>query len=83
MPIGKFNPEFLVNATTLNGQNDSSVTALADGRYVVSWRDASATGVDTSFTAIRARIFFADGTQSVPEFVVNTTTRRVISPKTA
>ncbi len=74
MPIGKFNPEFLVNATTLNGQNDSSVTALADGRYVVSWRDASATGVDTSFTAIRARIFFADGTQSVPEFVVNTTT---------
>ncbi len=66
--------EFLVNTTTANGQTDSSVTALADGRFVVSWTDTSATTGDTSSSAIRARIFNADGTQSVPEFVVNTTT---------
>jgi Ca2+-binding RTX toxin-like protein len=73
MPILKANPEFLVNSTTLNSQFDSSVTALADGRFVVTYTDNSVTGGDTSGPAIRARIFNADGTQSVPEFLVNTT----------
>jgi Ca2+-binding RTX toxin-like protein len=67
-------PEFLVNTTTTNSQYDSSIAILADGRFVVSWTDESATGGDTSQGAIRARIFNADGTQSVPEFLVNTTT---------
>jgi Ca2+-binding RTX toxin-like protein len=67
-------PEFLVNTTTNNGQSDSSVTALADGRFVVTYSDFSGSGGDTSDFAIRARIFNADGTQSVPEFLVNTTT---------
>ncbi len=66
--------EFPVNITTANDQYESSVTALADGRFVVSWTDNSATTGDTSGTAIRARIFNADVTQSVPEFLVNTTT---------
>jgi Ca2+-binding RTX toxin-like protein len=67
-------PEFLVNTTTTNSQQESSIAVLADGRFVVSWTDSSATGADTSGSAIRARIFNADGTQSVPEFVVNSTT---------
>jgi RTX calcium-binding nonapeptide repeat (4 copies) len=67
-------PEFLVNTTTLNTQFFSNVTALADGRFVVTWSDYSATGGDTSFGAVRSRIFNADGSQSVPEFLVNTTT---------
>jgi Ca2+-binding RTX toxin-like protein len=67
-------PEFLVNTTTTNGQVESSVTALADGRFVVTYTDDSQSGGDTSSTAIRARIFNADGTQSVPELLVNTTT---------
>jgi hypothetical protein len=67
-------PEFLVNTTTTSGQNQSSVATLADGRFVVTWNDNSGTGGDTSGTAVRGRIFNANGTQSVPEFLVNTTT---------
>jgi Ca2+-binding RTX toxin-like protein len=66
-------PEFLVNTTVFSDQSDSSVTVLADGRFVVTWSDGSASGGDTSGTAIRARIFNADGTQSVSELLVNTT----------
>jgi Ca2+-binding RTX toxin-like protein len=73
MSILKANPEFLVNSTVTSGQFDSSVTALADGRFVVTFTDFSVSGGDTSSFAIRARIFNADGTQSVPEFLVNTT----------
>jgi Ca2+-binding RTX toxin-like protein len=67
-------PEFLINTTTTNSQNESSITALADGRFVVTWDDNSFTGGDISSTAVRGRIFNADGTQSRPEFLVNTTT---------
>ena len=73
MTIARIGSEFLVNSTTLNFQTESSVTALSDGRFVVTFTDQSATGGDTSLTAVRARIFNADGTQSVPEFLVNTT----------
>ncbi len=74
MPILRANPEFLVNTSTLNFQNQSSVTALADGRFVVSWTDQSTGRGDTSGSAVHARIFNFDGTQSVSEFLVNTTT---------
>ena len=67
-------PEFLVNTTTTGGQYESSVTALADGRFVVTWTDYSVTGGDTSFTAVRGQMFAADGTKSGTEFLVNTTT---------
>ncbi len=62
----------MVNTTTADVQFDSSVTALADGRFVVSWSDRSTTAGDTSGSAVRARIFNADGSQSVQEFLVNT-----------
>jgi Ca2+-binding RTX toxin-like protein len=66
--------EFLVNTTTLTGQFSSRTAVLSDGRFAVTWSDPSATGGDTSSVAIRARIFNPDGSESVPEFLVNTTT---------
>jgi Ca2+-binding RTX toxin-like protein len=74
MTIARLGSEFLVNTTTVGSQQDSAVTTMADGRFVVSWTDFSQTGGDTTNGAIRARIFNADGTESVPEFLVNTTT---------
>jgi RTX calcium-binding nonapeptide repeat (4 copies) len=70
----KFGTEFLVNTTTSNGQFAPSITALADGRFVLTWMDNSATGGDTSSDAVRAQVFNADGSKSGAEFLVNTTT---------
>ena len=66
--------EFLVNTSTQNSQVDSRITTLADGRFVVSWSDGSMTGGDTSGGAIFAQVFYADGTKSGAEFMVNTIT---------
>ena len=70
----KSGAEFLVNTTTTNGQFEGVVTALADGRFVVTWTDFSFTGGDSSDTAVRGQIFAADGSKSGLEFLVNTTT---------
>lgn len=50
-------PEFQVNTTITGVQVESSVSVLADGRFVVTWTDYSATGGDTSSGAIRGQIF--------------------------
>jgi Ca2+-binding RTX toxin-like protein len=70
----KSGSEFLVNSTTDGFQWEPAVSALADGRFVVAWRDESETGEDTSTWAVRAQVFNADGSTSGPEFLVNTTT---------
>ncbi len=67
-------PEFLVNTTTTSGQNQPTVTAFPDGRFVVVWTDQSQSGSDTSFAAIRGQLFDASGAISGAEFLVNTTT---------
>ena len=66
--------EFLVHAPSTRYQLDPAISALADGRFVVSWTDYRQTGADTSFNAIRAQVFNADGSLYGTEFVVNTTT---------
>ena len=53
---GKVGGEIIVNTTTSGIQDEPSLAALPDGRIVVTWRDASATGGDTSGTAIRTQI---------------------------
>lgn len=53
----KFGSEFLVNSTTADHQYQPSIAALADGRFVVSWADSSASGGDTSGVAVRGQIF--------------------------
>jgi len=69
-------PEFLVNTTIESYQYDSAVAALPDGRFIVSWTDSSRKGsADFSDSLdIYARIFNADGSESRPEFTINTWT---------
>ena len=39
MPTRKWKEEILVNTTTTGSQDQSSVTGLADGGFVITWRD--------------------------------------------
>ena len=66
--------DFLVNQTTAATQQSGEPVGLSDGSFVVVWTDFSATGDDTDLTAVRARIFNADGSPAGDEFVVNSTT---------
>ena len=61
-PVGS---ELLVNTATNSVQDQPQITALANGGFVVTWRDLSngvggATG-DSSQTAVKAQVFAADG----------------------
>ena len=66
--------EFLVNTTTTGSQAEQSITALADGRFVVAWTDDSHSTANPSGIEVLAQVFNADGTRSGAEFLVNTTT---------
>ncbi|MCI0151900.1 hypothetical protein KNO81_39340 [Paraburkholderia sediminicola] len=61
--------EFKVNTYSAGQQMHSSVTALADGGYVVTWQSY---GQDGSHIGIYGQRFAADGTPSGEEFKVNT-----------
>lgn len=63
-----FGTELLVNTITLSAQQECSITALADGRFVVCWTDQSGTE-DTIATGIRAQVFNADGSVSGSSFL--------------
>jgi hypothetical protein len=69
----RLGPEFVVNSITASNQQEPTITALADGRFVVAWTDYSASVTDTSGSAIRAQIYSANGTRIGAEFLVNTT----------
>ncbi|NOT16046.1 MAG: hypothetical protein HOP21_10865, partial [Methylotenera sp.] len=62
--------EFQVNTTTTNEQFDSSITALADGGFVVSWTSYQ----DGSGAGIYAQRYNAAGQAQGAEFQVNTYT---------
>ncbi|HZF95962.1 MAG TPA: calcium-binding protein, partial [Allosphingosinicella sp.] len=70
----KVGGQVLANDTTLGAQSNSSVTALSNGNILVTWSDASATGGDTSGSAVRAQILSASGAKVGGEFLVNTET---------
>lgn len=53
-------PEQVVPTTTTGDQTGPSVAALGEDAFVVVWRDASGAAPDTSGTAARARIIYAD-----------------------
>jgi VCBS repeat-containing protein len=63
--------EFLVNTTTSSVQVDSSITALSDTKFIVTW---SSYFQDGSYFGIYGQVFNSDGTKSGSEFRVNTTT---------
>ncbi|WP_299752288.1 tandem-95 repeat protein [uncultured Tateyamaria sp.] len=69
--------EFLVNEFTNGGQATSSVTALANGYFVVTWASEDGQQGDTSGSAIKARIFDTDGNEMVSEFLVNEFTNSI------
>ena len=60
--------EFLVNSYTIGWQGHPSVTALADGGFVVTWSSA---GQDGSANGVYGQRYNADGTASGSEFQVN------------
>jgi len=64
--------DFVVNTTAANNQFQPVVSALLDGRFVVTWYSNDT--ADGSGSVIRARLFNADGTAVGNDFVVNTTT---------
>ncbi|MCB1449466.1 MAG: cadherin domain-containing protein, partial [Nitratireductor sp.] len=67
----KVGSEFQVNATTFSSQHYSSVAALADGGFVVTW---SSLGQDTSNYGIYGQRYDVDGNAIGPEFKINTFT---------
>lgn len=66
----------MVNTTTAEDQRESAVTALANGQFIVTWRDESETAGDTDGSAVRAQIFDAEGKKIGNEFLINKTTSR-------
>jgi Ca2+-binding RTX toxin-like protein len=71
MPIKNIGQEFIVNTTATSNQEDPSVTALTDGRFVMTW--FSADNGDGSGSCIRGRVYNADGVPAGSDFIVNTT----------
>jgi hypothetical protein len=76
--VSKVGTEILVNTATIDEQFGGQVVALANGGFVVTWRDDSqgaggATG-DSDGAAVKAQVFAADGTRVGSEFLVNTAT---------
>jgi Ca2+-binding RTX toxin-like protein len=67
--------EFRVNSSILNNQMQSSIAALNDGGFVVTWKSFEAGDVYVGGD-IYAQRYDADGTPHGLEFRVNTTTAR-------
>lgn len=64
--------EFRVNTTTANFQENPTITALADGGFVVSWMSFNQDAASTY--GIYAQRYDVDGSPHGTEFRVNTTT---------
>ncbi|HRJ68044.1 MAG TPA: Ig-like domain-containing protein [Beijerinckiaceae bacterium] len=69
--------EFAINTTTVNDQMAPSVTALADGGFLVTW---ASFGQDGSDYGVIGQRFSSNGVMVGSEFVVNTTTLDYQSP---
>lgn len=70
MPSPIIGADFIVNSTTVGTQYTPGITALADGRFVVTWVSDEGSGTSPD---IRGRIYNADGTPEGDDFIVNTT----------
>ncbi len=66
--------EFKVNTITNSYQEHSSVTALADGGFVVTWQSFASHASDGSEYNISGQRYTANGSRSGSEFQVNTHT---------
>jgi hypothetical protein len=70
----KIGAEFLVNTTVALGQDQPSVASLSSGGFVVTWRDGSLSGSDTSSTAVRGQVLDSSGAKVGGEFLLHTAT---------
>lgn len=68
----KVGSEFLVETQTTMNQQKSTITALADGGFVVSWETTDGTQ-DGYGIAIKAQRYSSTGVKVGSEFLVNTT----------
>ncbi|WP_281401749.1 hypothetical protein [Microvirga soli] len=68
---GTIGSEVLINSTTANAQWSTSVTALADGGWVVTWESY---GQDGDSNGIYQQRYNANGSRVLGETQVNTTT---------
>ncbi|HWO57503.1 MAG TPA: calcium-binding protein [bacterium] len=66
--------QLLVNTATSGAQQAPQIAATNGGGFFVTWQDASATGGDTSGTAIRGQFFDATGAKIGAELLINTST---------
>ena len=68
--------EFLVNEGVESGyQYETAVRGLANGRFIVTWRDDDGSNHDSgSGYDIWGRVFNADGSEAISPFRVNTYT---------
>ena len=64
----KIGGEFLVNTTTVGAQTNPAISAMSNGSFIISWRDANATA-----QTVRGQAFNADGTRIGDEFVARHT----------
>lgn len=69
----KVGVEFLVNSQAAGGQFEPTVAALANGGFVVTWRDRSNAFGDVG-EGITAQVFDAAGVKAGQQFLVNTET---------
>ena len=70
----KTGAELIINTDPALSHRDTAITALPQGRFVVSWTVLSETGNDPSGFSIHAQMFNADGTKRGAQIPVNTTT---------
>jgi Ca2+-binding RTX toxin-like protein len=70
----QFGREFLVPTNYTNNQALPSTTALADGKFVITWADFSGTLGDNSGAGIKAQLYGATGTPIGNEFLINQVT---------
>ncbi|WP_131819302.1 Ig-like domain-containing protein [Sphingomonas jatrophae] len=71
----KVGGEFLVNTQTASAQFQPSITSLAGGGFVVSWRDESTSLYGGDYT-IKAQLFSATGAKTGAEFLIDATASR-------
>ncbi|MBB4866269.1 hypothetical protein HNP46_005174 [Pseudomonas nitritireducens] len=69
----KIGQEQFVNQRNANDQDSPSVTALADGGFLITWESYVST-LDPSGDGVYARRYAADGAAQTDEFLVNQTT---------
>ena len=65
-------PDFAIKTT--GSQGSSSVAALADNQFVVTWNDSSLAGDGTTLQSIRGQVFTQTGAKTGVEFQVNAPT---------